>query len=73
MTQPRLNHLMILNVHKDECDNLVWNNVPTNFVAIQSIDVIYLEHFKYYFALLYVWNWCIHVILMKISINHTLY
>ena len=39
--------------------NLVWNNVPTNFVAIQSIDVIYLEHFKYYFALLYVWNWCI--------------
>ena len=46
MTQPRLNHLMILNVHKDECDKLSLEQCANHFVAIQSIDVIYLEHFN---------------------------
>lgn len=32
MTQARLNHLLILHVHKDVCDKLDWLNVANDFV-----------------------------------------
>ena len=43
MTQSRLNHLMLLHIHKEECDKLNLNSVLVTFVSTPSIEEIFLE------------------------------
>ena len=44
MTQCRVNNLMVLNIHKDQCEELDLVDVANAFVAGSSIDYHYLEN-----------------------------